>query len=249
MGKGIAAGCGVVIEWFELFGGFEDPAIVPEMERDRLDYAAQPGFIRKLLIVGRDAAGAESAGGVYFLDDPANANKFLDWATETHVDPDGRVFSDREYVGASEGYVGELLGHVGAHYDDPVPAAMRVQRFALDGVDRETLARRWTQAEPMIGRADLLGCSLVYDADTSSAFILSISGQRSIGDALNQNALDRLATLDLAEQLLGEEGVSPQEDLLFWVFTVWEGYGEGEAAPPATWPNSPPLPHAPYWKG
>lgn len=249
MREGLRPGNGVVIEWFELFGGFTDPAIVPEMERDRLDYAAHPGFIRKLLVVAAPPSGGELAGGIYFLSDPDHAKAFLHWATYEHVDPTGNHFEDREYVGEGHGYVGELIGHVGANYDDWLPAAVRMQRHVLRGVGKELLAERWASQSHRALDAHTIGVSLAYDAESGSAFVISVSGRRCSGKELDRRALDHLASSNFAATLLADTGAEPAEDILFWVFTVWEGYAAGGCAPPSTWPNSPPLPHASTWKG
>lgn len=248
MTETLLPGTGVVIEWFDLYGGFTDPAIVPEMERDRLDYAAQPGFIRKLLVVAAPPAGGELGGGIYFLRDVESARTFLHWATQEHVDPDGRIFEDREYVGAGHGYVGELIGHVGAAYTAPLPAAVRVQRFVLRDSDIQFLVGRWATMSYGALQTGMLGVSLVHDAQTGSVFIISVSDKRCSSSTLGDEALTDLVVSDFAERLLANSGADLVDDILFWVFTVWENHVAGQAPLPATWPNSPPLPHPAYWK-
>ncbi len=242
--SGFSLGCGVVIEWFELFGGYTDPAIIPEMERDRLDFAAQPGFIRKLLVVGDAAGGGDLGGGIYFLRDLDKAKAFLHWATEEHRDPDGHTFEEREYVGESEGYVGELIGHYGPDYDADIAGAVRIQQFSRGTASRAELQQKWQDISGTLGSSGLLGASLVLDEDADMVFVILVSAIRSAHDSLDRRAFDELNAAGIASEAVATDAV---EDILLWVHTVWEGYEPGTAARDAQWPNSPPLPHAPYW--
>lgn len=244
-------GTGVVLEWFGLFGGFTDPAIVPEMERDRLEYSVRPGFIRKLLVVADEAhAGTELAGGFYFFGSVGEARSFYRWSSEEHRDPDGHVFADRDYVGEGYGYVGELIGHWGGDYRDPAAAAVRMQRFALDpSVSAEALTDWWNAAVPGIAAPDHAGVSLVFDQTTCSAFLLSVTSHRSDREALDCKGLDVLQNDRIGRDLTDLAGVRRAEDIAFWVFTIWDGFAETDDAPAALFPNSPPLPAAAGWIG
>lgn len=247
MKSNFGAGGGMVVEWFELFGGYEDPAIVPEMERDRLEYSERPGFIRKLLVVGANPAGGDYAGGVYYLDDLESAASFLHWASHVHRDPDGHLFEEREYVGESHGYVCELIGHAGSDFSVPHPGAVRIQRFGNVDLPKSELQQRWANIADTFAASELLGVSLGYHAESASVLLISVSGIRCSGPELHDAALNEVASVDVVTALLGPAAGAPDDDISLWVHTVWEGYETGTTPPDAAWPNSPPLPHADYW--
>jgi hypothetical protein len=67
------------------------------------------------------------------------------------------MFEEREYGGASEGFVGELIGHFGPDYGDEIPGPVRIQQFPKGPATRWGFEQRWSAASEMLAFFGLLG--------------------------------------------------------------------------------------------
>jgi hypothetical protein len=242
---------GAVIEWFDLLGEVDEDTMVPEIERDRRNCAERPGFIRKLLLLSMDDGNGQAlGGGVYLFDGQQNAESFLHWVSNEHRDYEGgKLFHELDWVGHGHGYAGTLIGHSDLAQGDAAPAAVRLQAFRLrEGAGEVDLLAQWTEAQPQIEGLDLFALSIFVDAERRTAFIITVGRRCSAGPDLDQEALDTLQAIDVADLLVGDLASEKQHDLVFWVYTIWEGRNAGDPFDPAVWPNSPPLPAPRYWQ-
>jgi hypothetical protein len=239
---------GMLLEWFDLVGPETvGPPIVTEIERDRPVYAAQPGFIRKLLpIVFERDGGAAEAGGSYLFDSLANLRAHLQW-TQTEHRIDGLLFHEQPFVANFRGFAGEVVGAQDFAPLASKQAANRIQVWRTKGQSALPLARK---AWPiLLARARDVGLSAVWlgaDSETQTIGLLSVAPRLSARSELDYAALDRLrGPMSIADGLKDFADLERVVDKCMWVFTIWLPPVNGRPTQ-GLWPSSPPLPAPAY---
>lgn len=233
---------GLLIEWFDVLGDASDlTPVVSDIERDRADYAARPGFVRKLLPIVTDViTGASYSGGSYLFDTVGNAQVHHHWATvERKID--GVAFPDQPWLANFDGFIGEVVGAVDVGDDLSRHAAKRIVVWkAGTRPAREVAAALWTRLLALLARQPFVSVWLGVDDSANTLGLVLVCSRPADSGSHSYAAFELLRGIPLFD-----EGVLPPDELVvdrcMWVFTIWLPPVHGQPTE-GLWPNSPPLP-------
>jgi hypothetical protein len=214
--------------------------IAPQIERDRMYMAAQPGMENKHLPIGFDPSGNLTSGGRYLFDTRSHAASYRDFVEHRYV-LDGVQFLSRPYFLLPECHDWSVIG---AHDFAPIDhqIVLRTERLAVaaplpvlrlllawPAILVEAARRRYTAVWLLFNEAEGLA-SVVYYTD------------RATDDPTNPDfaALGALQSATPLGNLLGH-GFTRTFDRTQWILTIWYPFVAGDSGTPSLWPYSPPF--------
>lgn len=247
--RSISEATAVFSDAFQFPGMSINPDAPKTIERDRMEMAARPGMVRKLLPIRQDRSGVY-CGGCYLFDTWENARDFANWVENEFV-MDGKLFLDRpEFLEPTS----QLWRIVAAEDFASVESQQKVMRFQrwhlLESIDPVKLREEWwpalreaaiddglTSAWLLVGTDEYhpqLGIVLAADGDPEE--VTQSGGE---GDSLHYLESWESPGERMAKALSGTKVF----DRTSWIYMVWHPIAEGATFPTtAQWPVSPPLP-------
>lgn len=231
---------------FQLPGSSIPDGIPRLIDQDRLEMAARPGMVRKLLPIRQDR-GAVYSGGCYLFDTWDNARAFSDWVCDEFA-PDGIPFMDRPVFLEASHQLWRVAGAEDFGSIDDQQQVMRFQRWSLpSAIGPDELRTKWWDG---FRRSAL-------EAGLSSAWLLAGAGRRpelavvlaapadvreaDRADSPTLHAVERLVSP--GEHVAQSSSATKVFDRTSWIYAVWHPVKHGTGA--VQWPASPPLPGLP----
>ena len=221
--------------------------VPPQIERDRMYMAAQPGFIRKLIPLALDpSSGGLFSGGRYLFTTKEDADAYFAWVKNDFI-LDGVKFFDRPYFLSPDCRTWSVIGaHDFSDLDTDV--LVRTERWQVPADNqRQLLKDRWPALRDAAGARGFSGVWLLYNKQDQVASVVAVANRIAPPDPSTPDfaSLFALESASPLGQIFDDQPWTRFFDRTEWVLTTWLPFHAGDSGAPSLWPNSPPFPQ-PY---
>lgn len=212
------------------------------LERDRMEMAARPGFIRKLVPLRIDPAdGSLSSGGRYLFATKEDSDAYEAWVRNEFA-LDGLLFLERPYFLAPDCRSWSVIGAHDFADLETSQVLVRAERWSVpDENQRQLLIQRWPDVRALAAARGLASIWLLYDRHDGVVSLVSVANRvvpqnPNVPDFVSLFALQFMPSVG---EVFDDQEWTRTFDRTSWVLTTWLPVHSGA---PSLWPNSPPFP-------